>query len=196
MLLFLRREAGGGAGPVVDAPRDGAPVVEVVAAAGAVVVEVEVGAASPFAVLPREKSGVDDDAGAAAGAAVVDVSAEDLPALLKRLDVGFEESGAAEGNEEAAWPPFKEPNKFDVGAEVAGVEEPAPKRLDVPADVDGVEIAPNKFDAGADVAGVEAFAPNRDGADGALVVAAADEGFAAGCEKVGEGDVKENVGVD
>lgn len=123
--MFFSREAGGGAGPVVEAPSEGVPAAEPLAAAGAVEVEVEAGAASLFAVPPSVKRGADE-----VGAAVVaeDVSAVDLFKLSKKPVVDLDVSGAAEVEVVVVWPLAREPNKFEAGADVVGVEELPPKR--------------------------------------------------------------------
>lgn len=133
-------------------------MVEVVVAAGAV----DVAAASLLEVLPREKNGVEDEAGAAVVVEDV-VSAEDLlPKVPKRLDEGLEVSVVADVGAAEDAPTFSEPKRFELGAEVVVVEEPP---------------------------------PNRDGADGALVVAVPKAGVTAAWEEVGVGEVNEKVGV-
>ena len=113
---------------MVDAPRDGVPAADVVAAAGAAEVEDTAGA-SLFAVLPSVKRGVEDEAGAVVVAGVV--SAVDLLKLANRFVAGLAVSGAAAIDVVLVWPLAREPNKFDAGADVAGVEEVAPKMDEV-----------------------------------------------------------------
>ena len=96
--MFFSRDAGGGAGPVVDAPSEGVPPAEPLVAAGAVEEEVVVvaaaGVASLFAVPPSVKRGADDEAGTVVVAE--GVSAVDLFKPVKKPVVGLDISGAAE----------------------------------------------------------------------------------------------------
>lgn len=162
MLLFLRREAGGGAGPAVEALREGVPAAAVGAAAGAVNVAEDV-AASLLEVLPRLNMGGEVVAGTVV--MVEDaVSAEGLaPKAPNRLDVGLEVSVAADVEAAEDAPLISEPKRLELGAEEVALEVPAPKR----------------FDIGADVAWVDKLAPNGVDADGALVVAIPKVGVAA-----------------